>query len=73
MGRGVKLRLRTDGDGDVHVICDGLDTMTGKPAAVAVEFCRPGLGGGRSPKTHEALRTLMLAMQAENDSDPFEP
>ena len=72
-GRGVKLRLRTDVDGDVHVICDGVDRMTGKPAVVTVEFCRPGLGGGRSPQTLDALRALMFAMQAENDTNPFEP
>lgn len=73
MGRDVKLRLRTDADGDVHVICDGVDQMTGKPASVAVEFCRPGFGGGRSPKTLDALRALMFAMQAENDTNPFDP
>jgi len=69
MAHGVKLRLRTDGDGDVHVICEGVDQMTGAPAVVSVEFCRPGLGGGRSPRTLDALRALMLAMQADNDSN----
>ena len=73
MGRGVKLRLRTDGDGDVHVVVDGVDTMTGKQAVVAVEFCCPGLGGGKSPQTLCALRALMLVMEAENNSDPFNP
>jgi hypothetical protein len=73
MGRGVKLRLLTDSDGDVIVICDGVDQMTGKPSSVAVEFCRPGLGGGRSPQTLDALRALMFAMQSENDSAPFNP
>ena len=73
MGRGGKLRLRTDADGDVHVVCDGVDQVTGKPAVVSVEFCRIGLGGGRIPRTLEALRALMFAMQTENDTDPIKP
>lgn len=72
MGRGVKLRLRTDGDGDVHVICDGVDTMTGKPAVVSVEFCT-ARGGGRSPRVREALRDLIHIVAAENEENPWPP
>lgn len=73
MDSGAKLRLRHDRDGDVLVICDGYDQMTGRPASVAVEFCRPGLGGGRSPRVLAALEHLMREMAIENEASPFAP
>jgi hypothetical protein len=60
-----KLRLRLDGDGDIHVIVEGLDQWTGKPSSVSVEFTTIGNGGGRSPKVFAALSNLFLAMQEE--------
>lgn len=73
MAAGAKLRLRHDRDGDVLVVCDGYDQMTGKPASVVVEFCRPGLGGGRSPRVLAALEHLMREMATENDVAPWSP
>jgi hypothetical protein len=59
------LRLTVQGDGDVIVAIDGKDSCTGKYAGVSVEFCQPGRGGGRKPKTHAALLLLAQAMNEE--------
>lgn len=72
MTRLAKLRLRTDVDGDIHVVCDGVDQITGRPSVVSVEFVRPGLGGGRSPRVVEALLALMSAIRLDNELSPFD-
>jgi len=63
------LTLHLQQDGDVVVIVNGYDTH-GERSMVSVEFCAGG-GGGMSPRTVEALKLLMAAMQADNDAGPF--
>ena len=64
-----KLRLLLQADGDIIVAVqscrDGI-LQNGD----AVEFCATGVGGGRSPKTLEALRTLSAAMEEDNKDWP---
>jgi len=64
MGNG-KLRLVVDGDGDVSValVLPGYGFLD-------VEFCVPGTGGGKSPRTHRALRALFDAMVADEKERP---
>lgn len=59
MGNG-KLRLVLDGDGDVSVAL----VLPGH-GFLDVEFCTPGIGGGKSPRTWKALRDLFAAMVAD--------
>lgn len=59
------LRLTVQQDGDVIVALEAPDPTTGKAAYATAEFCTPGTGGGRSPRTHAALRALALAMQQD--------
>lgn len=40
-------------------------------ARFSVEFCVVGSGGGRSPKTIKALRSLMIAMEEDNQDRPI--
>lgn len=56
--------LRQD-DGDY---CVSIVDASGVQADV--EFCLPGSGGGRSPRTLEALRALAVAMLEDNRADP---
>lgn len=59
MGEG-QLRVLFDSDNDVIVAL----WPDGKPS-VSVEFCCPGSGGGKSPRTREALIALMVAMEED--------
>lgn len=60
-----RLRLLRQEDGDMCVaIIEDDGTMA------SVEFCSVGLGGGRSPKTVQALRQLALAIMEDNQSEP---
>lgn len=63
-----RLVVHLQEDGDVVVGIWGRDTH-GDPAIVSAEFCAGG-GGRRSPRTVEALKILMAAMQADNDAEP---
>lgn len=55
------LRVGLDSDGDVYLsITNPLE---------GVEFCTIGSGGGKSPRTQEALIALMTAMEADNAQD----
>lgn len=64
MSRTARLCVGLDGDGDVYVsICD-------EEHEASLEFCTEGLGGGKSPRTREALIALMVAMEADNAEDP---
>jgi len=58
------IRIGFDSDNDVFVAIWGDDGIG------SVEFCTPGAGGGKSPRTREALIALMVAMEAENAADP---
>lgn len=63
MGQG-HMRVLLDSENDVVVEAfDGL-------RSTRVEFCNPGGGGGRSPRTRSALIDLMRAMEADNAETP---
>ncbi len=64
-----RLRLWREDDGDVIVeVLPEEDGLVGNGASV--QFCIPGTGGGRSPKTHAALLALMEAMAEDNREQP---
>ena len=59
-----RLRVGLDSDNDVYLsICD-------EDGEATIEFCTSGPGGGKSPRTREALIALMVAMEADNQDDP---
>ncbi len=55
----LRLVLQEDGDVCVGMFAGGL--------ASGIEFCSVGSGGGKSPRTREALLRLMLAMKLDNE------
>ena len=60
-----RLRLFKEEDGDICVaVIDTEGNMTD------VQFCVPGLGGGKSGRTLAALDALALAMAADNAEQP---
>lgn len=64
MHPGAHLRVGLDADNDVYVsIWNGEDGAN-------IEFCCPGAGDGKSPRTREALVALMVAMEADNADSP---
>lgn len=70
MSRLGRLVLILQPDGDVIV------AITPDPEArswerQSVEFCLPGSGGGRSPKTLRALKLLATAMKEDNAEHPI--
>lgn len=58
------LRVDLDADSDVHVC------IHGEAGSGSVEFCVPGTGGGKSPRTRAALISLMVAMEADSAETP---
>ena len=54
------IRVGLDADNDVYVTVHGSD----------LEFCTAGNGGGKSPRTREALIALMVAIEADNRETP---
>lgn len=60
------LRLCIEDDGDVIIECGQWDESRNliDPTA-SVQFCTMS-GGGRSPRTHKALRDLAVAMAQDN-------
>jgi hypothetical protein len=70
MGEGLKLQLLRDGDGDI-IVC--ILPANHKFSDAALEFCVPGTGGGRSPRTFEALQALMKAMELDARERPERP
>lgn len=61
MGEGTKLQVCREDDGDLIVSVVPQDhrfSVDGQQ----VQFCVPGSGGGRSPRTWEALQALWKAM-----------
>lgn len=63
MGQG-KLRLIRDDDGDITVAL----VLPGH-GFLSVEFCVPGTGGGKSPRTWRALGELLKAMEADEAAE----
>jgi len=67
-----RLHLMLDGDNDVIIsiqeqTSDGLIGNSNN-----VEFCTIGIGGGGSPKTYQALRDLMIAMNEDNNDPHYQ-
>lgn len=60
-----RLSLLREEDGD---ICGAIIEDDG--SSTDIQFCVPGTGGGRSPKTLAALHQLALAMLEDNRADP---
>lgn len=60
-----RLRLFKQPDGDM---CVAIIDNDGN--AASIEFCAVGAGGGRSPRTLQALYQLALAMRADNEENP---
>jgi hypothetical protein len=65
MGGG-RLRLILDGDSDVSIA-----VISEEGEMAGVEFCTPYSGGGRSPKTREALLNVCRAIREENVTSPI--
>ncbi len=65
MSAGGRLRLFKQPDGDICItVIDGAGNQSG------IEFCTIGAGGGRSPRTLQALYQLALAIRADNEEEP---
>lgn len=58
------MRVGFDADNDVYV------AVWGDGQLAAIEFCCPGIGGGKSGRTRDALIALMVAMEADNAESP---
>lgn len=56
-------------DNDIHVTVCG-EGHDGEMVIASVEFCCTGMGGGKSPKTREALRNLFKAIKEDNAQSP---
>jgi len=54
---------------DIHVTVGG-ESYGGEMVIASVEFCCTGTGGGKSPKTREALRNLFKAIREDNENSP---
>lgn len=65
MSRNGRLRLFKQDDGDVCV-----SVVEDDGTSAGIEFCVPGTGGGKSPKTLSALNVLALAIEEDNEADP---
>lgn len=70
MGTEECLTVSLQPDGDVIVRVDNLDGRD-RIVSVAVEFCAPGTGGGRSPHTRLALLDLIAAMARDQKERPL--
>lgn len=64
MSKVASLRVGLDADSDVYAC------IHGEAGSGSVEFCVPGSGGGKSPRTRAALISLMVAMEADNAETP---
>ena len=61
------LRIHRQEDGDV-CITGGGKNLSDQDVFASIEFCSIGSGGGRSPKTIEALRDLFNAMLEDSNA-----
>ena len=64
MHQNAALRVGFDADNDVYI------SHTSNEPMGSVEFCNGMNGGGKSPRTREALIALMVAMEQDNAADP---
>ena len=64
MSQTAHIRVGLDGDSDVYVsVYDG-------QGGASIEFCTQYAGGGKSPRTREALIALMVAIEEDNAETP---
>lgn len=56
-------------DGDCDACVSIWDQETGQGSLAGIEFCT-AFGGGKSPRTRDALVALMVAMEEDNASSP---
>ncbi len=64
-----RLQVLIQADGDVIITAMSPD-LDGRLTTASVEFCAPGAGGGRSPKTKAALIELARAILEDNGGIP---
>lgn len=64
MSQSAHMRVTLDGDSDVIV------SVWDDRGGASVEFCTAGAGGGKSPRTREALIALMRAIEEDNAAVP---
>lgn len=64
MSQSAHIRVGLDGDSDAYV------SVYDEEGGASVEFCTQYSGGGKSPKTREALIALMLAIEEDNAAHP---
>ena len=60
-----RLQVLIQADGDAIITAVSRDAA-GKFSMTSVEFCAPGGGGGRSPRTRAALVELARAISEDN-------
>jgi hypothetical protein len=65
------LRLHVQEDGDICVQVGEGDADGGIRQFASIEICTPMAGGGGSPRTHEALRQLAIAMAEDNADEAW--
>jgi len=59
-----------DGDIIVGIIPSSMEDFHQKGLVQTAEFCTIGSGGGQSPRTLQALRALMDAIEQDNRTLP---
>lgn len=65
MSQTAHIRVGLDGDSDVYV------SVYDDRGGASIEFCTQYAGGGKSPRTREALIALMIAIEEDNAETPI--
>lgn len=67
----LRITIARDGDIAVYIDYDGIPVGSdGLQEGARVEFCNPSGGGGRSPRTRDALMQLIKAIEEDNQQHP---
>ena len=68
----LSLRVLAQQDGDLQVCVDfdGIPIEDADGHKAIVEFCSCSGGGGRSPRTRDAIMALFAAILEDNEADP---
>lgn len=64
------IELLIEDDGDISIALSNGATDFKEFERVSMQFCSPGMGGGKSPRTLKALRNLFIAIQEDNKEYP---
>lgn len=64
-----RMKLFREDDGDIIVSVSSERDGLVQPSE-SVQYCTPGMGGGRSPRTFNALINLAIAMDEDNKAIP---